>query len=142
MDESHMPKRRRAWSSWNYIGDEDDGAVAYWMNRLQNLPCKDNIFVTLNPVSEVDPAKKVAEFSYDHPMFNTETEAAQADIWRVQGRGGVWYAGAHLGHGFHEDGLQAGLAVAEAIGGVKRPWVVAEPTARLKMPAPSAEAAA
>ncbi len=132
MDPRQMPRRKRAWSSWNYIGDENAGAVTYWMNRLQNLSCEENIFVTLNPVNDIDPAKKIAEFSYDHPMFNTATERAQADIWDIQGRGGVWYAGAHLGHGFHEDGLQSGLAVAEAIGGVNRPWAVERPSDRLK----------
>lgn len=134
-DREQMPARRRAWSSWNYIASGDDGAVSYWMNRLQNLPCEDDVFVTLNPVKPVNPSKKVAEFSYDHPMFNSETEKAQADIWRIQGDGGVWYAGAHLGHGFHEDGVQSGLAVAEAIGGVTRPWTVDQPTARMKIPA-------
>ncbi len=142
LDERHMPRRKRAWSSWNYIGDEDAGSVAYWMNRLQNLRCKENIFVTLNPTAEIDPARKVAEFSYDHPLFDTGTEKAQGDIWSIQGRGGVWYAGAHLGHGFHEDGLQAGLAVAEAIGGVRRPWDVDNPSARLKLPPAMLEAAA
>ena len=132
VDERHMPKRRRAWSSWNYIGDANAGAVTYWMNRLQNLPCPENIFVTLNPVGDIDPAKRIASFSYDHPMFDAATEKAQSDIWRIQGRGGVWYAGAHLGHGFHEDGLQAGLAAAEAVAGIKRPWTVDNPSARLK----------
>jgi len=132
-DARQMPRRRRAWSSWNYIGDKNAGAVTYWMNRLQNLPCTEDIFVTLNPATEIDPAKLIAEFPYDHPMFDTATEAAQRDIWDIQGRGGVWYAGAHLGHGFHEDGLQSGLAVAEAIGGVKRPWSVARESDRLQM---------
>ena len=141
MDERHMPVRKRAWSSWNYIGDEEAGAVSYWMNRLQNLPCAENIFVTLNPASDIDPARKIAEFTYDHPMFDTATERAQHDIWNIQGRGGVWYAGAHLGHGFHEDGLQSGLAVAESIGGVKRPWSVALASNRLKLAAPAGVAA-
>ncbi|MEM8770524.1 MAG: FAD-dependent oxidoreductase [Pseudomonadota bacterium] len=137
-DARMMPTRRRAWSSWNYIGDQTSGAVTYWMNRLQNLRCQEDIFVTLNPVQECDPKLKIAEFEYDHPMFDTHTEKAQADIWRIQGRCGVWYAGAHLGHGFHEDGLQSGLAVAEAIGGVRRPWNVANESARLKAHAPTA----
>lgn len=131
-DRRAMPARARAWSSWNYIGDEDAGAVTYWMNRLQNLPCKDDIFVTLNPQQEIDPALAIAQFEYDHPMFNVDTERAQESIWSIQGAGGLWYAGAHLGHGFHEDGVQAGLAVAEAIGDVMRPWTVRDPSGRLK----------
>jgi len=134
MDEAHMPRRRRAWSSWNYIARGGDGAVSYWMNRLQNLSCKENIFVTLNPIESVCKDKLIATFDYDHPLFNAATAKAQKDIWQVQGRGGVWYAGAHLGHGFHEDGLQAGLAVAEAAGGVARPWRVDDPSGRLALP--------
>ena len=141
MDARHMPRRRRAWSSWNYIGDGDQGAVSYWMNRLQNLPCEEDIFVTLNPPTEIDQAEVVAEFSYDHPMFNSATERAQSEIWKIQGRGGLWYAGAHLGHGFHEDGLQSGLAVAEAMADVKRPWTVSGESNRLKLPTPMVTAA-
>jgi predicted NAD/FAD-binding protein len=140
-DESQMPKRRRVWSSWNYIGDEERAAVVYWMNRLQNLDCAENIFVTLNPIRPVAPDRIVAEFDYSHPMFDVEVAAAQRDIWRIQGAGGVWHAGAHFGQGFHEDGLQAGLAVAEAIGGLRRPWRVENESGRIFLPAPQAEAA-
>ena len=140
-DESQMPNRRRAWASWNYLSSGEDGAVSYWMNRLQNYTCKEDIFVTLNPVSEIREDKVVGRFNYDHPMYNAASHKSQADIWRIQGRGGVWYAGAHLGFGFHEDGLQAGLAVAEAIGGVRRPWSVAEESARLRHSAPISAAA-
>ena len=141
LDASHMPRRRRAWSSWNYVGDGENGSVSYWMNRLQNLDCKEDIFVTLNPAGPIREDAVVAEFDYDHPMFNEATAKAQQDIWRIQGRGGVWYAGAHLGHGFHEDGLQSGLAVAEAIGGVRRPWRVENESGRLFAAAPLEAAA-
>lgn len=141
LDHSQMPARRRAWSSWNYLGDDHAGAVTYWMNRLQNLTCDENIFVTLNPKSPIHSDHMIADFEYDHPMFNAATAVAQSDIWRIQGRGGVWYAGAHLGYGFHEDGLQSGLAVAEAIGGVRRPWSVADESGRLCSAAPIRAAA-
>ncbi|MEM8936020.1 MAG: FAD-dependent oxidoreductase [Pseudomonadota bacterium] len=133
-DAGQMPTRRRAWSSWNFIGNGEEGAVTYWMNRLQNLPCENNIFVTLNPTRSIPDDLVIDAFDYEHPMFDTRTAQAQRDIWRIQGRGGVWHAGAHLGHGFHEDGLQAGLAVAEAIGGRKRPWRVAAQSDRLQLP--------
>lgn len=132
-DATLMPRRRRAWSSWNYLGNENGGAVTYWMNRLQNLECEKNVFVTLNPPAPVEEKHFIASFRYDHPMFNAATAQAQKDIWRIQGQGGVWYAGAHLGHGFHEDGLQSGLAVAELIGGVRRPWRVANESGRLQV---------
>lgn len=132
-DAAHMPRRRRAWSSWNYIGGETRAEVTYWMNRLQNLECREDIFVTLNPDGPVREEAVVAEFDYAHPMFNLEVAKAQRNFWRIQGRGGVWYCGAHFGQGFHEDGLQAGLAAAEEAGGVRRPWCVANESGRIHL---------
>jgi predicted NAD/FAD-binding protein len=130
-DDRQMPVRRRAWSSWNYMGGAAAPAVTYWMNSLQGLSCEEDIFVTLNPSAPIAPEKVIAEFDYEHPMFDVAAMKAQREIWSLQGDGGVWYCGAHLGSGFHEDGLQAGLAVAEAVGGVRRPWSVAKESARL-----------
>lgn len=130
-DARQMPVRRRAWASWNYMGGGAAPAVTYWMNNLQGLPCNEDIFVTLNPQTPIDRKNTIAEFDYEHPMFNVAAMQAQRDIWSLQGAGGLWYCGAHLGSGFHEDGLQAGLAVAEALGGVRRPWRVDKESARL-----------
>ncbi len=124
-DPALMPKRRRAWASWNYLSEEAgeaDLAVTYWMNELQALETKTNCFVTLNPAREPQPETVIAEFTYDHPVFDAAAMRAQADIWSIQGRRKVWFAGAWLGYGFHEDGLQSGLAVAEAISDWRRPW--------------------
>ena len=136
-DATLMPRRRRAWSSWNYIGrrtgDTDSLCVTYWMNRLQNLPRAPDYFVTLNPTLE--PASIRHEDIYEHPVFDLAALAAQRRLWSLQGRGGVWFCGAHFGAGFHEDALQAGLAVAEALGGVRRPWTVAEESGRIVLPA-------
>ncbi len=131
-----MPRRKSVWASWNYLDDGSTAAnrnlcVTYWMNRLQNLPCKDDIFVTLNPVGPVDETKVFGRYTYEHPLFNAAAIAAQRDIWSIQGKGGVWYCGAHLGSGFHEDGLQSGLAVAEAVTGVRRPWQVQNESGRI-----------
>jgi predicted NAD/FAD-binding protein len=133
-DPAHMPRRRRAWASWNYIGDDDRAEVTYWMNRLQNLGCSQDIFVTLNPIGPIAPDASVAAFDYAHPMFDIAAARAQRAIWAIQGRGGIWYCGAHFGQGFHEDGLQAGLAVAEAIGEARRPWRVENESGRICLP--------
>jgi uncharacterized protein len=129
-DASLMPRRRAAWASWNYTGN---GAVTYWMNRLQDLPTSTNWFVTLNPARE--PARVARRQTYEHPVFDLAAMRAQAEIWSLQGRRRTWFCGAWCGAGFHEDGLQAGLAVAEACGGVRRPWRVAGESARLRLPA-------
>ncbi|MBB5519684.1 NAD(P)/FAD-dependent oxidoreductase [Amphiplicatus metriothermophilus] len=139
-DAAHMPRRRRAWSSWNYIGDGEGFAATYWMNRLQNLAAPRDIFVTLNPRAPIRDEDIVAEFDYAHPMFDLDAANAQKEVWSLQGRGGVWFCGAHFGQGFHEDGLQAGLATAEALGGVRRPWRVPNESGRIRL-APAKAAA-
>lgn len=125
-DASLMPRRRRAWASWNYISEqagERDLSVTYWMNALQRLNTATDHFVTLNPVSPPRKETVITASEYDHPVFDAASFEAQRDIWRIQGRNRVWYAGAYLGYGFHEDGLQAGLAVAELMSNWRRPWV-------------------
>lgn len=132
-DEALMPRRRRVWSSWNYLGGVtgEPPGVTYWMNRLQRLPAARPLFVTLNPPRPPREEKILRSFLYDHPLFGPESLAAQQALWRIQGRGGLWFCGAWCGAGFHEDGLQAGLAVAEALGGLRRPWSVPAESGRI-----------
>ena len=70
---------------------------------------------------------------YEHPIFNPAAIQAQKRLWDLQGRGGVWFCGAYFGAGFHEDGLQSGLAVAEQLGGVRRPWSVEHESGRIHL---------
>lgn len=122
-DPALMPMRRQAWGSWNYIGDKRTPStpyVTYWMNNLQRLDTQDPLFVTLNG-PPADPTLVIAEYDYDHPQFDTAALAVQRRIGRIQGRGGVWHAGAWLGYGFHEDGLTSGVKAALALGG-QAPW--------------------
>jgi predicted NAD/FAD-binding protein len=140
-DASHMPRRRRLWSSWNYLGDdrgrEATLAVSYWMNKLQPLGAgTPDLFVTLNPPRAIDPARQLASFDYAHPMFDAGAMAAQRQLWTLQGVRRTWFCGSYFGYGFHEDGLQAGLAAAESIGGVRRPWKVDGESSRIHL-APS-----
>jgi len=138
-DPSLMPKRRRAWAAWNYLATSAQTAarvsVTYWMNKLQGIDRRHPLFVTLNPLNEPAPDLKIAEFHYEHPVFDQNAIAAQGRIGSIQGVQRVWFCGAYMGYGFHEDGLSAGLAVAEAFG-AKRPWVVrdASPAGRHATP--------
>lgn len=124
-DPSLMPERRAAWGSWNYMSEPGERAgpasVTYWMNKLQALPAERPLFVSLNPPREPRPELTFAAFDYEHPQFDGPAIAAQRQFGAVQGRGGVWHAGAWLGYGFHEDGLTAGLRVAQRLGG-EVPW--------------------
>ena len=126
-DPSLMPQRKAVWASWNYIGGPDDAGadalcVTYWMNRLQNLDRRHPIFVTLNPSREPRESAVLRSYDYEHPLFNQPALTAQKRLWELQGRRGTWFCGSYFGYGFHEDGLQSGLAVAENFG-VTRPWL-------------------
>jgi len=139
-DRRFMPRSRRVWSSWNYMGGSMGGdghaqpvCVSYWMNRLQGLPTSRELFVTLNPSHEPDPARVVSRIEYDHPLFDAGALEAQRALWQLQGARRTWFCGAYFGSGFHEDGLQAGLAVAEELGGVARPWAVENPSSRISL---------
>ncbi len=121
-DPALMPKRRKVWSSWNFLsnGMSDDrdrpAPVTYWMNRLQSIDQSRPLFGSLNPAREPDPSSIHADLSYEHPLFDAASFQGQIDMDRIQGRDNVWYAGAWLGYGFHEDGLRSGLRVANALG--------------------------
>ncbi len=92
------------------------------MNLLQQLPCQESILVTLNPLREPRPHLVYKEIDYQHPVFDRASLAAQDKLWSLQGKQRSWFCGSYFGYGFHEDGIQAGLAVAEALGGSPRPW--------------------
>lgn len=132
-DQTLMPRRRRAWASWNYIGTDGGLCVTYWINRLQGIEGQD-LFVTLNPPRPPRPDTLLRSELYEHPVFNPAAIQAQKLLWSLQGQGGVWFCGAHFGAGFHEDGLQSGLAVAEQLGGVRRPWAVEDESGRIHLP--------
>jgi uncharacterized protein len=133
-DANLMPKRRRVWSSWNYIGASERNqsahdqsraaAISYWMNALQPLGTADDYFVSLNPRMAIDERKVLCRFHYHHPLFDEPALSAQKRLWSLQGSRNTWFAGSYFGFGFHEDALQAGLAAAEDLGSVKRPWQV------------------
>ncbi|MEZ5878613.1 MAG: FAD-dependent oxidoreductase [Tepidamorphaceae bacterium] len=145
-DRRWMPRRQHIWASWNYLkssrGLDTSLCLTYWMNELQGLKTASPLLVTLNPVSEIHPKAIHRQFTYHHPLFDAAALNAQKDLWSLQGRRRTWFCGSYFGYGFHEDGLQSGLAVAEQLGGVKRPWLVANESGRIPlMPMSGAEAA-
>jgi len=126
-----MPRRRKTWSSWNYLtssaaaspGAPQTVSLTYNMNILQHLPASQHshILVTMNPPRAPDPSLVQHAGSYAHPLYTAAAVAAQSRLAEVQGARGVWFAGAWTGYGFHEDGLESGVAVAERLGGGV-PW--------------------
>lgn len=121
-DATCLPQNKDTWSAWNYQskgGAEPEVCVHYLINKLQPLPFQQPVIVSLNPISEPDPAKVIASYDYSHPIFDKAAIAAQKDLHLIQGEYNSWFAGAWTGYGFHEDGLKSGLAVAQAINKVK-----------------------
>jgi predicted NAD/FAD-binding protein len=118
-DRSLLPRRRRAWASWNYhLLDEPIGkpTVTYHMNRLQNLKTTDEFCVTLNHSDAIDPDKVIRTIPYAHPVYTAEGQAAQARHHEISGpHTRTHYCGAYWGWGFHEDGVKSGERVAEAL---------------------------
>ena len=125
-DRALLPRDEKLWSAWNYFagrgepGDQPVG-VSYLINKLQPLPFKTPVVVTLNPAREPDPAKVIAEFDYAHPIFDGPAIQAQQRLASVQGDNGIWLAGAWGSYGFHEDGLKSALRVVNGLG-VRAPW--------------------
>jgi predicted NAD/FAD-binding protein len=133
-DPALMPKRTAAWASWNHVGRRaagGEGGVTYWMNKLQPLDSRDPFFLSLNPQASPRAEAVLHDQVYEHPLFDGPAMQAQRRLWSLQGRDRVWFCGAYFGSGFHEDGLQAGLAVAEQLGGGRRPWLTPDPSGRI-----------
>jgi predicted NAD/FAD-binding protein len=125
-DESFMPHARKAWASWIYVSDADKDqspcvSLTYWMNNLQHLETKENIFVTLNAGRRPREDLIVNEHVFEHPVFNTAAINAQGKIPAMQGVNKTFFCGAYQRYGFHEDGLLSAVNVARAMG-EKIPW--------------------
>ncbi len=119
-DDSFLPKRRAAWASWNYTHPNDEIhderiSGSYWMNLLQGIPGPVNYVVTLNPRREIPRAKVIYDTIYHHPHYTAASRVTHAKLPAIQGRSGLWWAGAWTGYGFHEDGLKSGLRVVKGI---------------------------
>ena len=122
-DNSLMPKNKKTWSSWNYISskNEEKSSLTYWMNLLQKINNSLNVFVSLNPY--ITPIKSLTykKIIYEHPIFNTQTNEAQKKMTEIQGKNNIFYAGAWLRYGFHEDGIMSAVNISSLLN-IKIPW--------------------
>ena len=117
-----MPKKKIAWSSWNYIqnlNNKDVFTLTYWMNNLQKLQTKNNYFVTINPPFE--PHNVLDKTVFEHPIFSIQTLVAQKRFLEIQGYKNSFFCGSYLGYGFHEDGIQSAAYIAKLMG-IELPW--------------------
>jgi predicted NAD/FAD-binding protein len=140
-DRRLLPDRKRAWGAWNYLGWDASAprelrgqaagapvSLSYLINKLQPVPFRQPVIVTMNPLIAPDPAQVLATIPYEHPLFLKQSSQAQRAVRAVQGRDGVWLAGAWTRYGFHEDGVMAGVAIAKALGAAI-PWKTNTPAA-------------
>jgi uncharacterized protein len=118
-DRSLLPRRRRAWASWNYhldAGVAGRCTVTYHMNRLQSLRADREFCVTLNRTAAIDPERIIRTIQYAHPVYTPAGVAAQSRHHEISGRNRTHYCGAYWGWGFHEDGAKSALRVVREIG--------------------------
>ena len=119
-DSGLLPVATAARSSWNYRMDDcesrlDTTAVSYWMNRLQGLKSDRPFVVTLNSSDRIDADTVIATMQYTHPIYTTESVAAQRELPSLS-TGRTAFAGSYHGWGFHEDGCRSGVQAAAALG--------------------------
>jgi predicted NAD/FAD-binding protein len=120
-DDRLLPKRSAARAAWNYHRHESSGlpkslTMTYDLTRLQRLSGERTYCVSVNAGDKVDRSEVLAEFDYTHPVYSMETLEAQHHLEEINGERDTHFAGAYLGYGFHEDGLQAGVRVAKRLG--------------------------
>jgi uncharacterized protein len=133
-DESVLPQRKLAWAAWNYERSATTSpnqarvCLHYLLNRLQPLPFKRSVIVSLNPTREPLGGSVHGEFDYAHPVFDRGAVEAQQRLPALQGERHTWYAGAWTRYGFHEDGLMSGMAVCEGLRASWREAATAVPT--------------
>ena len=106
-----MPESKVDWTAWNSHKDNKNDYVTYWMNELQDLNIEKNIFVTLGKFKAIDTKLTIKNLSYDHISYSFRTLEGQKKINKIQGLNNTYYTGAHLGYGFHEDGLTSALKI-------------------------------
>ena len=114
-DQRFMPNNKATWSSWNSISSDNKTCVTYWLNKLQNLKCNNNYFLTLNPSYNVNKNKIIKIVNFTHPYFNLDTSIYQKKLSLIQGKKRTWYCGSYFGYGFHEDGLKSALELLKVL---------------------------
>ena len=123
-DESIMPKTKKIWSSWNIFVPKEEKkhiSVTYWMNKLQNINYKAPLFLSLNPARLPNEGSIFKVIDYEHPIFDSKSITALKFLDEIQGLNNTWYCGAWSGNGFHEDGINSSLRLANKLG-IKTLW--------------------
>lgn len=118
-DRALMPKKKLAWSSWNYRVEEKDGKLVpstiYWMNQLQQVSDQQDYFVSINPSDQLNPKKIIKEIDYEHPLFDVPAMKAQQELYLLNQTGPVYFCGSYFKYGFHEDAYASAVELCKVI---------------------------
>ena len=117
-DESMMPLNKKAWCSWNsnmHIENNNKTSVTYWLNQLQNLKINKNIFLTLNPFSQIPKDKILKKIKFTHPYYDKQALDHQKELQLIQNKKNILFCGSYFGYGFHEDGLKSSIEMLKSI---------------------------
>ena len=112
-DKGQMPKKKLAWSSWNYRVEKEGASTIYWMNKLQCVSEKVDYFVSINPSATLDKRKIIKEIAYEHPLFDVPAMQAQAELYKLNESGPIYYCGSYFKYGFHEDAYKSAVDLCE-----------------------------
>ena len=117
-DEKIMPKNKNVWSSWNShirLENPEINSLTYWLNVLQNLKCDKNIFLTLNPISQISENKILKKVKFTHPYFDQKALDNQKKLNFLQNKKNILFCGSYFGYGFHEDGIKSSIEMIKAL---------------------------
>ena len=114
-DKNQMPKKKLAWSSWNYRVEKQGASTIYWMNKLQGVSEKVDYFVSINPSATLDKSKIIKEIVYQHPLFDVQAMQAQAELYKLNENGPIYYCGSYFKYGFHEDAYKSAVDLCKKI---------------------------
>ena len=118
-DQKQMPKKKLAWSSWNYRVEKQVDVLVpstiYWMNKLQGVSEEVDYFVSINPSVTLDQSKVIKEIAYEHPLFDVPAMQAQNELYLLNEAGPVYYCGSYFKYGFHEDAYKSAVELCKKL---------------------------
>ena len=117
-DETVMPRNKKNWCSWNssmHINNTEKTSVTYWLNQLQNLKINKNIFLTINPFTEISENRILKKVKFTHPYYDNQALDHQNQLNLIQNKENILFCGSYFGYGFHEDGIKSSIEMLKSI---------------------------
>ena len=117
-DETVMPRNKKNWCSWNssmHINNTEKTSVTYWLNQLQNLKINKNIFLTINPFTEISENRILKKVKFTHPYYDNQALDHQNQLNLIQNKENILFCGSYFGYGFHEDGIKSSIEMLNSI---------------------------